>query len=84
MIIKPDRMTIQFYPESGHFAFNVDNKIYFEAFTDDSRAEFAELTGGKVVKRPQGNNQAQETVVLDSIKSEHLGRGSFTFFAEED
>ena len=37
IIASPPFITVDFYPETGIMVPSVDNKIYFEVFTDTSR-----------------------------------------------
>lgn len=55
MIIKNDNLLINIFAESGHMAYNVVNKFYFEAFTDYNKTDFAEFDNAKIFRKLKNN-----------------------------
>ncbi len=71
-------MRIDFFTEtSGTLVHNVTNKVYFQAWATDARADVYEFTGASLIA--EDFNQAKTVLVNGLIKTEHRGKGSFTF-----
>lgn len=76
---------INFYPESGHMVYGVENKFYFEAFTDSERSDFAHIENAQLWSVSKNPTFApSDELVLDNISSTHLGRGHFSFTPDSE
>ena len=71
-------MRIDFFTEtSGPLVPNVTNKIYFQAWATDARADVYEFKAASLIA--VDFNDAKTVLVNNLISTEHRGKGSFTF-----
>lgn len=70
-------MVVDFYTETqSPLVPDVTNKIYFQAWATDSRADVFEIYGAKLVALT-GTDKFSN--ILENIQSEHRGKGQFSF-----
>ena len=84
VVVSEERVTFAFVPESGFFVRGVSNKVYFEAFADESLSDNADVRWAEVVTMAFGAPLEAAEVVVLRVDSEAHGRGSFEFIPEED
>lgn len=78
VIGQPEQVVIDFIPETGILVQGVANKVYFHAFTNDARSDFVDFSRASLIG--YNRDSGIETLLLDrSIKTDHRGKGVFTF-----
>ena len=65
-----------FYPETGVWANDVKNKVYFDAWSNSYLSENVDFTKGKLIEI---STTGSEVVVYNDIATTHRGKGSFVF-----
>ncbi|CAI2360674.1 unnamed protein product [Moneuplotes crassus] len=81
-ITQQDTVLIEFTVQGGPFVFRTCQKVYFEAFSDDSRSEHVDIMNANIYKVPKDGEN--EKVVVSLVSSKYHGRGDFELFAEQD
>ncbi len=78
VITQTDQMIIDFYTETySTLVENVTNKVYFQAWATNKRADVYEFTNASLIAEDE--NRTKTILVSNLIKTEHRGKGSFTF-----
>ena len=80
-VVQKDTVLIEFTAQSGPLVSGTCQKIYFEAFSDDSRAEHIDITNSNIYKNP---GESSEELVLSAISTKFHGRGHFELCTEEN
>lgn len=85
-ILQDGSLFIEFTGESGSIIPDIKNKVYFEAFSDDSKSEHVDIKGAKLIGYNQdamGRTKKDWTEDVEmGIHTMHHGRGHFTFTPE--
>jgi len=72
-------MIIDFYTETfGPLVENVTNKLYFQAWATDARADVFDFSSGSLKAQLADNTIV--TLYDSSISTEHRGKGSFNLY----
>lgn len=75
-VVQEDLLTIDFSPEGGLYAVDKPNVVYFEAFTDPYRSEFASFSHACIIYTNRSTLQ-NETIACD-VGTMRLGKGLIT------
>jgi hypothetical protein len=75
-------MVLDFFTETfSPLVANVTNKVYFQAWATDDRADVYEFSNASLkITKLDGTSQ---TLLESVISTEHRGKGSFSFVYEE-
>jgi hypothetical protein len=93
IINKPKDIVIDFVSESNKFVYEVPNRVYFQAYSDDSRTSFAEFKGAVLKAEYQSpiiydywtygfrkpDPDEEDVIILEDIETMHRGKGYFDF-----
>ena len=80
-VVQKSSIVIDFTGESGKIIDNAWNKIYFEAFADDSRAEHVDISNAQIFEIKNSNS---ETVISSGVSTQFFGRGYFEICTQKD
>lgn len=78
VITQADQMIVDFFTETySTLVENVVNKIYFQAWATDSRADVYEFDNATLFAT--GSDGTATPILVNTIRTEHRGKGSFSF-----
>ena len=80
-VVQKSSIVIDFTGESGKIIDNAWNKIYFEAFADNSRAEHVDISNAQIFEIKNSNS---ETVISSGVSTQFFGRGYFEICTQKD
>ena len=67
---------MEFYPESGLYVSEVENKVFFSVFKNNLKTEAVDIDDGDLIRI---NKFGDEDIIVEKISTETIGRGSFVF-----
>jgi len=76
VIGQPDKMYLEFFPETNYIVNDVQNRIFFQAWVNDQMAELVDFGKGNLIDQ-------DGVVVASDIGTFHRGKGVFLFTPEQ-
>lgn len=80
-VVQKDQLVVEFTGEGGKIVKNVSNRIYLEAFTDQSKSEHADFSGAQLIEKL---GSSKGVVIAENISTFFNGRGYFEFTPKSD
>ncbi|CDW84292.1 a-macroglobulin complement component [Stylonychia lemnae] len=83
VISQPDQATIDFFPENGFITRGIQNKIYFQAWATDARADAYDFTGAQLIVLRATNLKTlapNEFTIVSNVSTIHKGKGFFMYW----
>jgi len=72
---------MEFYPETGMYVSEVENKVYFSVYKNNLKTETVDIVDGDLIRI---NRFGIEEIIVEKISTETLGRGTFVFVPDLD
>ena len=76
VIAVPEKLTIDFFPETGYYVADIVNKVYFAAYVNQERYDFVDFSDAKLISYDSDEKKSTEE---NRISTDHRGKGVFEF-----
>mmetsp|Transcript_22301 Transcript_22301/g.16766 ORF Transcript_22301/g.16766 Transcript_22301/m.16766 type:complete len:161 (+) Transcript_22301:908-1390(+) len=81
IIQNPDLVYVEFYPETGIYVDGLENTIFYAVFNNELKLDYLDFEDAQLVRI---NSFGDEVIEVESIRIDHIGKGSFKFVPQLD